>query len=251
MAVFGYIFLNQETECLVPVAEQQRALLEYARSIGSTLSQIYVEVNTPLPRPFQQRPEGEALLRRCSFGDAIITLQTEWILGSAVEGGRLLDLLAASRIALHCVDLGGNISVPEKRRLVVSEGSAELVKKLLSALSVCENSRHGEAIRLAKQHSKKQGKYLGGPVPFGWEVNGEGFLVENEAQQGIITKIVAMRTERWSFRQISGKLRDEFDIRLSHEGVRKILAGNSSRRTQDVKSARARKCTRDERSGGD
>jgi DNA invertase Pin-like site-specific DNA recombinase len=242
MAVFGYIFLTREKECLVPAAEQQRALLEYAQSIGSTLSRIYVEENCPLQRPFQERQEGEALLRRCGVGDAIITGQAEWILGSAVEGARLLGLLAASRIALHCIDLGENISVPEKRRLVVSEGSAELVKKLLSALSICENSRHGEAIRLAKQHSREQGKYLGGPVPFGWNVNGEGFLVENEAQQRIITKIAAMRTERWSFRHISDKLRDEFDIRLSHEGVRKILAGNSGRRTQDVKSAGSRKC---------
>lgn len=234
MAVFGYIFLAEEKESLVSAEVQQQALLEYAQSLGSIFTQMYVEENSPLQRPFKERPAGEELLSRCGFNDSIITMKAEWILGSAVEGDRLLRLLTASQVALHCVDLGVNISVPEKRRLVVSEGSAELVKKLLSALSVCENSRHSESIRMVKQLSGEKRKYLGGPVPFGWEVNSEGFLVENEAQQRIIGKIAAMRTERWSYRQISGRLRDEFDIRLSHEGVRKILAGNSNREMQEM-----------------
>lgn len=236
MAVFGYIFLTEEKESLVSAEIQQQALLEYAQSLGSIFTQMYVEENSPLQQPFKERSAGAELLRRCGFGDSIITMKAEWILGSAVDGDRLLRLLAASQVALHCVDLGVNISVPEKRRLVVSEGSAELVKKLLSALSVCENSRHGESIKMAKQHSRLKRKYLGGPVPFGWAVNGEGFLVENEAQQSIIEKIAVMRTERWSYRQISGKLREEFDIRLSHESVRKIMVGNSNREMQEVKA---------------
>lgn len=42
---------------------------------------------------------------------------------------------------MYCVDLSENISVDEKRKLVVSEGSAGIVEKLLLALSVCESSR--------------------------------------------------------------------------------------------------------------
>ncbi|HBG20755.1 MAG TPA: hypothetical protein DDY32_16175 [Desulfobulbaceae bacterium] len=229
MHVFGYIFIAQDKDYLVPATEQERALTEYARSIGLAITEIFVEEQAPLQQPFHERPQGGALLRRCAAGDTIITMKAAWILSSAVEGERLLRLLHKDRVALHCVDLGGNISVPEKRRLIVSEGCAELVRKLLAALSVCEGSRHGQAIRMAKKHRRQQGKYLGGPVPFGWEVNEEGFLVPNESQQKIIDQIVTMRLERWSYREISGKLRDEFDIRLSHEGVRKILAGNSKR----------------------
>lgn len=234
MKVFGYIYLARDKEHLVPVEVQQAALRDYARSIGLTLGEIYVEETAPLPQPFLERPEGSTLQRRCETGDTILVMKTEWILGSAAEGERLLRLLGENHVALHCVDLGINISVPEKRRLAVSEGSAELVKKLLAALSVCENSRHGQAIRTAKKHGKEQGKYLGGPVPFGWEVNGEGVLVENEAQQHIIGEIETMRRERWSYREISAKLRDTFGIRLSHEGVRKILAGNTKKQIKDV-----------------
>jgi DNA invertase Pin-like site-specific DNA recombinase len=101
-------------------------------------------------------------------------------------------------------------------------------------LSVCESSSHGEAIRAAKENLKKQGKYGGGPVPFGWEVNKEKFLVENDAQQKIIQAMLSMREERWSYRDIAKKLKSEFDIQLSHAGVRRIL-------DSDKKNKEARK----------
>ncbi|EKD34254.1 MAG: hypothetical protein ACD_75C02418G0003 [uncultured bacterium] len=228
MDVFGYIFLAREKAFLIPAAEQQLALQEYAQSIGLSLTGTRVERTSPLHLPFHERPEGGALLRQCGPGDTIITLKTEWILISAVAGDHLLSLLGERQVALHCVDLGANISLPEKRRLLVSVGSAELVKKLLAALSICENSRDSRMPAGVERHRKPRGEYHGGPVPFGWEVNGEGFLVENEAQQQIIGEIETMRAERWSYRKISGKLRNEFNIRLSHEGVRKILAGKRS-----------------------
>jgi DNA invertase Pin-like site-specific DNA recombinase len=235
MRVCGYIFLAQDKEYLVPAAEQEKELFEYARSIDLPITDIFTEEQASLQQPFHERPQGGALLRQLISGDALITMKAAWILNSAIDGDRLLRLLHKDRVALHCVDLGANISMPEKRRLVVSEGPAELVRKLLAALSISEGSRHGQAIRIAKKHRKQQGKYLGGPVPFGWEVNDEGYLVPNEGQQKIIEEIATMRMERWSYREISGKLLDEFDIRLSHEGVRKILAGNTRRRLPPVK----------------
>lgn len=236
MHVCGYIFLAQDKDYLVPAAEQERAITEYAQSLGLAVSDFFVEEQASLQQPFHERPQGGALLRQCSGQYIIIAMKAAWMLCSAVEGEKLLRLLSKEKVALHCVDLGVNISVPEKRRLIISEGAAPLVRKLLSALSTCEGSRHGQAIRLAKKHRKQQGKYLGGPVPFGWEVDKEGFLVPNQAQQKIIDQIVTMRMERWSYREISGKLRDEFDIRLSHEGVRKILAGNTRRQAAPGKN---------------
>lgn len=229
MHVCGYLFLAPDKDGRVPATEQERALADYARAIGLAITDLFIEEQAPLQQPLRERPRGGELLRRCALGDTIITMKAAWVLSSVVEGERLLRLLYKDRVALHCVDLGANISVPERRRLIVSEGCAELVRKLLAALAVCEGSRHGQAIKMAKKHQKQQGKYLGGPVPFGWEVNSEGFLVPNETEQRIIDQIVTMRLERWSYREISGKLRDEFDIRLSHEGVRKILAGNTLR----------------------
>jgi hypothetical protein len=157
-------------------------------------------------------------------------MKSAWILSSAREGAVLQRTLRKNDIAVHCKDLGANITVDEKRKLVVSEGSAGLVGKLLSALAVCENCGHGEAIRTTKRNLKKTGRYIGGPVPFGWEVNEDKMLVENVAQQQIILAINAMREDRWSYRDISRKLKSEYDIQLSHAGVRRVLESNRKKK---------------------
>jgi intein-encoded DNA endonuclease-like protein len=54
-------------------------------------------------------------------------------------------------------------------------------------------------------------------------VNKERVLVQNEAQQKIIQAIITMREDRWSYRDIARKLKDEYDVQLSHAGVRRIL----------------------------
>lgn len=234
MSVFGYIFLTLEKEHLVAVEEQQAVFCDYVQSVGLEMEEIFVEEGTSLKRPFKERTEGSKLIERCVAGDAIIIMKAAWILSSAAEGANLLRILREKDIALYCMDLGENITVDEKRKLIVYEGCAGIVQKLLSALAVCESSKHGEAIRATKRNLKKQGKYIGGPVPFGWEVNKERILVQNKAQQEIIREIITMREDRWSYRDISKKLKDEFDIQLSHAGVRRVL--DSDKRKKEALS---------------
>jgi DNA invertase Pin-like site-specific DNA recombinase len=229
MSVFGYIFLTLEKEYLVAEEEQQTTLYNYAQAIGVDLAELLVEKDVSLKRPFTERVEGRGLVERCLAGDAIITMKAEWILSSAADGIDLLRTLRENDVALYCIDLGQNITVDEKRKLIVSEGCAGIVQKILSALAVCDSSRQGEAVRMTKSTLKNQGKYIGGPVPFGWEVNKEKVLVRNEAQQKIIQAIIQMREDRWSYRDISKKLKNEFDVQLSHAGVRRIVESNKKK----------------------
>ncbi len=229
MGAFGYIFLAQDKQQFMVLAEQQDAILEYGRSIGCPVESLFIEEAGVAKRPLKDRPEGANLLKRCGHSDAIIVVKAAWVLSSAASADRLIRELGKQQIALHCIDLGGNISVPEKRRLMVYEGTATIVGKLLSALVECESSKHGQAIKAAKKIHKEEGKYLGGPVPFGWEVNQDGFLAPCEAQQEIIKTIAALRHERWSYRDISKKLKKDLNVHLSYEGVRRILAGKAGK----------------------
>jgi putative DNA-invertase from lambdoid prophage Rac len=230
MSVFGYVFLALEKEHSLAKEEQETALSDYAQSMGFAIDEIFVEEGVSMKRPFTERTEASALLERCVGRDAVITMKAAWILSSAGEGAKLLRLLRKNDIALYCMDLGENITVDEKRKLVVSEGSAGIVQKLLSALSICESSSHGQAIRATKRSLKQQGKYIGGPVPFGWEVDEDRVLVQNKAQQEIIQEINKMREDRWSYRDISKKLDAEFNIQLSHAGVRRILDNDKKKK---------------------
>ena len=230
MQVLGYIFLARDRSQQMAETEQVAAIAAYCRDLGLPAARYLVEENRDVRRPLRLRPRGRELLAQLAPGDVLVALRAAWVLASAFEGERLLQQLKAENIALHCVDLGGNISLPEKRRLQVSEGPAPLVAKLLAALTVCERGTQGRAIRAAKRHGRDLGKYLGGPVPFGWEVDGAGYLAPHEGQQRIIEAILTLRRDRWSYREISHKLLEEYGVRLSHEGVRRLCTGEREKR---------------------
>ena len=225
MTVIGYVFLGEVDAGGIEVERQSNSLVQYVATQGMRLDHIFVEEGFSLKRSFAERKQGSEILRHLLPGDAIITENAQNVFGSAREGLRLVTTLQNKGVSLYCVDLNENISLPKERKLVVSEGNAALIKKVLIALAECESCRHGESIKAAKRKMKKEGRYLGGPVPFGWKVK-EGYLVRDSEQQKILREIQKMRADRWSYRDIALQLKDRFDLKLSHEGVRKIVINN-------------------------
>ena len=232
MTVFAYIFLSENDNRKVFLSEQQRLIADFTASIGMTIDEVVIEKTESLKTPFVKREQGEKIINCLQPGDVLIALRTEWVLASAGEGGRLVDLLRKNGVSLYCVDLKENISLPSKRTLVVSEGSSGLVRKLLKSLEICEGSSHGEVIRAIKRARKKEGRYLGGPVPFGWQIDEQGFFRQDREQQAIISKIKTMRQDRWSYRDIAVKLKENHGITLSHEGIRRLLQNDRKRKSQ-------------------
>ena len=226
MSGIGYIYLAMQREYQVSMADQQKAINDYATGIKLSISDIFVEEGSSMKKPFKDRPEGKRVVAEMQGGDTIIVYNSAWLLGSAREAVKLLKLLRKKQVALHCIDLGVDISMPAERKLAVTEGPADLILQLLESLSVCESSKHGESIKAAKKQLKRRGLYLGGPVPFGWKVSSEGVLERNGTEQKIIKEILRLREDRWSYRDISIKLWERFQLKLSHEGVRKALERN-------------------------
>ena len=232
MGVFGYILLAREKEQRVPAGEQESGLQEYAQSVGLTVDKFFTEENVSLRRPFKQRREGGELFRTVQPGDTLIVMRVGWILGSAKDGSELIMMLKKNCVSLFCVDLETNITLAEKRKLVVYEGGSGLVQKLMAALALFEGKEYGDTQKATERIEQREGKYRGGPVPFGWEVNKKCFLVQNPKQQRIIRTITTMREESRSYRDISEKLMGDFDIQLSHERIRRIF--NSSQKREEV-----------------
>ena len=228
MTVIGYIFQVEHDPNIPNQKSQQTDLQSYATQLGVAVDFFCVEEGVSIKRPFAKRKEGQKILGELSDGDILLSGRAEWILSSAKDGLGLLTQLDERNIGLYCQDLNENISLPEERRLVVSEGKAEYTKKLLAALAVCESSRHGESIRAAKRQMAKEGRYIGGPVPFGWLVK-DGFLKKDHDQQKVIAQMKKWRSDRWSYRDIAVKLRENFGVKLSHEGIRKVLLSGNIR----------------------
>ncbi len=121
-------------------------------------------------------------------------------------------------VKLHLLDLGGDIS---------GNGLSKLFLVIASAFAECERDRIRERISQVKSDQRAQGRYLGGTVPFGFRVNDEGALAEDEQQQQAIRDIIALRAEGKSLRTISAQMKEKGFI-ISHETVAVVVKSKQS-----------------------
>lgn len=222
MSTFGYVYLGPQITEIVAAEEQQRAISDFAQGLGKKVDSFFTDEASSMKRPFAERKEGRKILNSVQPGDIVIVMKAEWVLGSAKEGLRLVRTFQSLSVSLYCVDLNENLSLPQERKLVVSEGGAQLIQQVLEALSSCESSKHGDSIRAAKSKMRKEGKYLGGPVPFGWRVEND-YLVKDLEQQQVIQEIFKLKSDRWSYRDIASILEKKYNLKMSHEGVRRLF----------------------------
>jgi DNA invertase Pin-like site-specific DNA recombinase len=230
MTTIGYIFLDAVRERLIPLAKQQQVLENYAKNLGLKCDELLVEQSFTPVIPLQERTQGERLLENVQDGDTVLIMKAKWVFGDANNALTLLDLFVEKKVSVFCVDLDGDIVKESERRLTISKGIAPIVRTLCEALSVTmESGRHSAAIRAGKAKQKEEGKYLGGPVPFGYEVASDGRLQQNSKQQILIDEMNSMKKDRWSYRDIARKMKERNGLKFSHEGVRRILMKNKKK----------------------
>jgi putative DNA-invertase from lambdoid prophage Rac len=133
---------------------------------------------------------------------------------SALNALDVLGQLKDRSVSLHMIDLGGDVT---------GNGISKLVFTILSAVAEAERDRIRERIRDVKADQRKRRRYLGGIVPFGWRVGEDGALIEVPDQQRAIQRIRQLRREGLSLRAISAAVSAE-GVKLSHEGVKNVLA---------------------------
>ncbi len=224
MTTVAYIFLDADREALVPLLKQQEQLADYVQEFAMGCREFVIEEKYLCTEPFMERKEARQLLENVQSGDVIVTLHAKWVLGSPAEALQLLALLKEKQVSLYCVDLDGDIVHKTERKLQVNEGISVLVHALCEALAVGVSSRgHAEAIRAGKAKKKKDGKYLGGPVPFGFLLGEDDRLHKDGQQQKVIQEMLRLKADRWSYRNIAQKMSETYGLKFSHEGIRRIV----------------------------
>jgi putative DNA-invertase from lambdoid prophage Rac len=194
MKVFGY--------CRVSTAEQanngdsletqKQQITGYAMMKGWTVSGFFVETGVSGSVPLKDRPEGQRLLTAVVRDDVIVAAKLDRMFRSSDDALATLKGLKAEGIALHLIDLGGD---------VIGNGIGKLVFTILAAVAESERDRIRERIRDVKRHLASQGIYGGGKRPFGYDVI-DGRVVPNAAEQAVIARMIEMRAAGASYREI-------------------------------------------------
>jgi putative DNA-invertase from lambdoid prophage Rac len=115
----------------------------------------------------------------------IIAAKLDRLFRSALDALKVVEELKARTVALHLLDLGGDIS---------GNGLSKLFLTIAAAFAEAERDRI-ERIGQVKADQKARGRYLGGKVPFGFRRDDDGDLVRHEAEQEAIREMVALRAQ--------------------------------------------------------
>jgi putative DNA-invertase from lambdoid prophage Rac len=219
MAVYGYCRVStarqaNEGESL----EVQRRQIEgYGLMHGLVLDQIVIEEGVSGSVPVAERPAAGPLFAKLSKGDVVIAPKLDRLFRSALDALKVVEDLKKRGVALHLLDLGGDIS---------GNGLSKLFLTIAAAFAEAERDRIRERIAQVKADQKARGRYLGGKVPFGFRRSNDGKLVPHEAEQEAIADMIALRSEGKPLRAIAAALAGK-GYKISHEGVAGVLRGAS------------------------
>ena len=181
--------LFNRISCCLPVATGSRA------PHGLTLADVLIEEGVSGSVPVEERPIGGVLFAKLERGDIVIAAKLDRLFRSALDALKVAESLKGRGVKLHLLDLGGDIA---------GNGISKLFLTIAAAFAEAERDRIRERIGQAKADQKSRGRFLGGDVPFGFEVGADGALVPVEEQQAAIREIAAL---------------------ISHEGVARMLKG--------------------------
>jgi putative DNA-invertase from lambdoid prophage Rac len=202
MQVFGYcrVSTTEQADEGTSLASQRQQIAGYAMMKGWSVTEMFVEAGVSGSIPLADRPEGLRLLQAVSKGAVVITAKLDRAFRSASDALVTLEEFKTQGVALHMIDLGGD---------VCGNGISKMVFTILAAVAEGERDRIRERIRDAKRHLASQGVFSGGKRPFGHDIVQDGEisrLIPNAEEQADIARMQAMRQEGATYRQIGAAI---------------------------------------------
>ena len=216
MQVFAYVRVSTARQASdgESLDVQRRQIEGYTAMHGWSLDRVFIEEGVSGAMPLAERPKGRDLLDALRAGDLLIASRLDRIFRSALDALQMTDELRRRGVALHLIDLGGDVS---------GNGLSKLFLTIAAAFAEAERDRIRERIQSTKADQRQRGRFLGGRNPFGYSVSPDGTLSEHPSEQRAIQKARRMRKQGKSLRTIAEALRADGHA-ISHEGVARVLA---------------------------
>ena len=134
MATFGYCRVSTQKQASEgeSLEVQRRQIEGYALMHGLKLDDVVVEEGVSGSVPVAERPAGGPLFSGLTKGDVIIAPKLDRLFRSALDALTVVEDLRKRGVALHLLDLGGDIS---------GNGLSKLFLTIAAAFSEAERDR--------------------------------------------------------------------------------------------------------------
>lgn len=204
MAIYGYarVSTDRQAEDGESLTVQERQLQGWCLMQGEEMEHIFVDRGVSGSTPLAERPEGGALLRLLHAGDTLVAAKLDRLFRSSLDALQTVDALRRRGVRVWLLDLGGDVT---------GNGIAKVFMTIAAAFAELEREQIAERVRGVKRDQRDRNRFLGGKVPFGFEIlelpkaDGSGterVLRHCEVEQVIIRDVLAMRAENRTFRDI-------------------------------------------------
>lgn len=159
---------------------------------------------------------GRELVAQLKPGDVLITAKLDRAFRSAADALQKAEAWKKQGVKLIVADLGVDA--------VTDNGVSKLFFTILAGVAEFENARRRERVINGRRAKREKAGHLGGPVPFGYRVVGEGKesrlkpVAEQQAALATIRKLCGSTP----LRKIVDEVRRRHGLTITHETVRKI-----------------------------
>ncbi|MBI5571150.1 MAG: recombinase family protein [Desulfomonile tiedjei] len=127
----------------------------------------------------------------------VVTYKLDRIFRNTIDSLQTVALMAKCGVELHIVT--------ENQAVRSESADDEFLLTLKASLAQRERRLISERTKAALAQKKSKGERVG-RVPFGWDVEESGVLIENASEQAIRSEIVAKRAQGHSFNRIAQEL---------------------------------------------
>ena len=180
VALYGRVSTEDQAE-RGTIEGQREWLHKYADLHDLDVTGEYYDDGITGTLPLPERPEGARLMEHAAAGnfETVIVYRVDRL-------GRSARTLLAAHDALEKV--GVNIRSATEP-FDTSTGVGEFFFVLLSGIAGLEKRTITERMTMGRDRVLRDGKWTGGPIPFGYELDDDGHLVPNETQAPIAVSV--------------------------------------------------------------
>mgnify|MGYP003403395800 CR=1 FL=1 len=212
MRVFGYVRVSTNRQIdNSSCAAQAEAIVRRFPDVAEVFQDDGVSGSIPL----FERPAGKALRDQLRPGDTLVISKLDRGFRSTEDFLTTFRHLSDEGIDIAVLALGGGDPI----------GSNPIAKALVSMLAVfgeLERSMILERTTEGRAAASSEGRHIGGKVPFGYTLGGDGKLIEEPWRSVAIQYIKSLRDQDYSYRAIASAVTEHY-APASHATIDKLI----------------------------